>query len=298
MRLSLSVPLSVMASVTLVLTVVADIAIDRSFESIRWAKDKQMEAVAATVNSTLREAGHNAMAQAELIAGMPGVSDAVAKSDVDWLKGMAPDYQRQRAKYGIDGASFVLPPATMLLRLHDLSRAGDDQSQKRPLLVTANTMQVPMSGLEISSTTIGMRGTAPVSSNGTHVGTVEWAIGLFRIAQEIHDSTNSEITFFIDRSRVEGNRLAEERLIGPMSGMVATDWELATSVVTPVDLEPFNGDKILYRNLHGTAYGIVHVPLYDFSSQRVGTVVAVRDVSEFTRAENTIRSIVITVVLV
>lgn len=298
MRLRVSAPLSIMASVAIVLAAIAMIASERSAATVQWAKEKEMNGIAALVEAGLRQSARTAVAQAELIAGMPGVGPALARGDVAWLKGIIPAYQHQRAKFGIEGAAFVTPPATVALRLHDAARMGDDQSAKRPILVVSNRLHEPQSGVEISPTSAAMRGTAPINHNGVHVGIVEWSIGLFTIAQEIHDATNAEVTFFVEPKRVEGNRTAEERRLGPVAGLVSTDWEQASSLLRPLDLEEFNGVKITYHTLHSVDYGAVHVPLFDFSGQRVGTVVAVREVNEFSRAQRVLRAVLTTAVIV
>ncbi len=298
MRLQISAPLSIMASIASVLVVVVMIAIDRSEATIRWAKEKQMTEVAAQIEATLRQTARTATAQAELLAGIPGVGQGVAQEDSEWLKGLTTVYQRQRAKYGVESATFVRPPAKVLLRLHDLNRSGDDQSTKRPLLVAVNRLHEPQGGLEITPNTVGMRGVAPISFNGDHVGAVEWGVGLFRIAQEIHDVTHAEVTFFLQRSRVEGNRTAEERRLGAMAGMVSTDWELTSSLLTLSDLEETNSIKIGYVVWRETEYAAVHVPLFDFSGQRVGTVVAINEINEFSRAASFVRAILISAMVV
>ena len=298
MRLQVSAPLLIMACVATVLSVVAMIAVERSAATVKWAKEKEMNGVAALVEATLRQSSRTATAQAELIAGMPGVGGALAAGDMAWLKQIVPTYQHQRAKFGVEGAAFVLPPAKIALRLHDLSRSGDDQSARRPLLVISNRLHEPQSGIEVSPTSSAMRGTAPVTFKGSHVGVMEWSVGLFTIAQEIHDIANAEVTFFLQEERLEGNRAAEDRRIGGMTGFVSTDWDLTSSLLRATDLETYNGTKLTYHSVHGIDYAAVHVPLFDFSSQRVGTVVAIREVGEFARVEKVLRAVLLTAVVV
>lgn len=298
MQLRVSAPLSIMACVAAVLSLVAMIAIERSATTVQWAKEKEMNGVAALIEASLRQSSRTAVAQAELIAAMPGVGTALAAGDIGWLKQIVPAYQHQRAKFGIEGAAFVLPPAKIALRLHDLSRSGDDQSAQRPLLVVSNRLHEPQTGVEISPTSSGMRGTAPVSVNGNHVGVVEWSIGLFTIAQEIHDIANAEVTFFLQKDRLGDNRIVDERHIGNLAGFVSTDWDLTSSLLTATDLEDFGGIKLSYHTAHGIDYAAVHVPLFDFSGQRVGTVVAVREINEFARTEKILRAGLMTAVVV
>lgn len=298
MRLSAAAPLTIIAGVAAVLGVIASIAVNRSAETARWARDREMAATASLIDVTLRQATRTAIAQAELLAGMPGVGSAVARQDRDWLKTVLPVFQRQRSKYGVDGVSFIRPPAIELLRLHDIPRFGDDQSAERPLLVATSRQHEAQGGLEITATSVGIRGIAPVFDNGNPVGLVEWRVGLFGVAQEIHEATKAEVTFFLDHGRLTGNRTAEERRLGPMAGLASTDWEQAAALLTGQDLEPVNNIKVDYRRWRSTDYAVVQVPLFDFAGDRVGTLAAVRETTDFTRAENIAKAGVIASALV
>jgi HAMP domain-containing protein len=298
MRLYVAAPLSIIAGIGAVLSIVAVLAIGRSTDTVQWSKNKEMLRVATLISDVLRITTSNAVAQAELVAGMPGVGAALARQDREWLRSVLPVFQQQRAKYGVEGLTFIAPPALTVLRLSDPSRFGDDQSASRPMLLAASRLREAQGGLEISRTSIGLRGVAPVTNENRTVGLVEWRVGLFGIAREMNEVTDAEITVFFNRDRLVGNRAAEERQVGEMSALASTAWELTSALVRPEDLKPVNAVKVEFRTWRKTDYALVHVPLFDFAGERIGTVVAVAESNEFARAESANRAILTAAVIV
>ena len=297
MRLYVAVPLSIIAGVGAILAVLAFIAIGRSSDTVQWSKQKDMVRVGSLISEALRTATSETIARAELVAGMPGVSEAMARSDRDWLKSILPVFQQQRAKYGAEGITFLTPPALTLLRLADPGRFNDDQSASRPMLRAVSRLRESQGGLEISSNTVGLRGVAPVTFENRLAGLVEWRVGLFGLARQMNELTDAEITIFFNRDRLVGNRAAEERQVGEMAAMASTSWDLTSGLMLPEDLKPVNAVKIDFRTWRGTDYAMVHVPLFDFAGDRVGTVLAVAERNEFARAESANRAILFTGVI-
>jgi methyl-accepting chemotaxis protein len=297
MRLYVAVPLSIIAGVGTVLAVLAFIAIGRSSDTVQWSKHKDMLRVGSLISEALRTATSDAVAQAELVAGMPGVSEAMARSDRDWLKSILPAFQQQRAKYGAEGLTFLTPPALTLIRLDDPGRFGDDQSASRPMLLAVSRLRESQGGLDVSRNSVGLRGVAPVSFENRLAGLVEWRVGLFGLARQMNELTEAEITIFFNRDRLVGNRAAEERQVGEMSAMASTSWGLTSALILPEDLKPVNAIKIDFRTLRGSDYAMVYVPLFDFAGDRVGTVLAVAERNEFAKAEHANRTILFTVVI-
>jgi methyl-accepting chemotaxis protein len=293
MRLSISTPLSIIAGIGLALAAVAGIAMDRGAETVRWAKEKEIRSVAAQVDRVLARASRSAMASAELFAAMPGIAGAIEQDDMTWFKGLVPIFQHQRSKYGVQGITLLRLPARVAFRTHDPGRYGDDVSASRPMIVETSRLHESRTGLEVSSSGVAMRGVAPVFLNGTPVGLVEWLVGLLDIAKEIHEATDAEITFFIDRARLDA-RAADDRRVGPMAALASTDWEQVSSLLHGDDLDPVNEVRVDYRTWHRTDYATVQVPLFDFAGERIGTVVAVREINEFARAFGLTRAILVT----
>ena len=293
MRLYISTPLSIIAGVGLVLAIIAATAIDRGGETVRWAKEKEIRAVASQVDLALARAARNAMASAELFAAMPGLPEAIEREDTPWLKGLLPIFQHQRAKYGVQGLTVLKAPTKVVFRMHDPGRFGDDIGSVRPMLVAASRLHESQTGLEVSSSGVAVRGVAPVFLKGAPVGLVEWLMGLLDIAKEIHEATDAEITFFINRNRLGDRASSDDRKIGPMSALASTDWEQVSSILTADDMEPVNAVRVDYRTWRRADYAMVLVPLFDYAGERMGTVVAIREINDFAHAAGLTRAILV-----
>jgi methyl-accepting chemotaxis protein len=85
-------------------------------------------------------------------------------------------FEHLKKQYGVVQFQFHTPPATSLLRLHDLSKYGDDLSKIRKTVLEANQQQKSISGLEVGVAGLGMRSVVPVRFDDRHVGTLEFGL--------------------------------------------------------------------------------------------------------------------------
>jgi len=141
------------------------------------AEQKILDAHVKAINHRISEQSRYAEALSAFVGGIPLVQDKFAAGDRKALQELfGPSFKTLSENYGIAKFQFFRPPATSFLRFHVPDQSGDDVSKTRRMVVSANSARWPMRGLERGATGFGMRGMAPVSHGGQHIGLVEFAM--------------------------------------------------------------------------------------------------------------------------
>ena len=230
--------------------------------------------------TTMEEHGETSLALAINFAHTPDVQQAFAARDREELIRLTLlIYEDLAEELDISQFHFHTPPATSFLRLHLLDQYGDDLSDSRHAVVLANTQQTTVTGLEKGKGGLGIRGIAPVSYEGEHIGTVE--LGMDFGERFLHHytehyeldvciyliETGDEISMFEDTEKAEA--------------MVGSDLWLYASTLDerlPVPPEVYDqvresGETVTSRISHaGNHYGVLDGPLYDYSGELIGVV--------------------------
>ncbi|MGD9917727.1 MAG: methyl-accepting chemotaxis protein [Paenirhodobacter sp.] len=155
-------------------------------ETDHTVRARELSIAEERLRAALGEKEQEALDRAELIASLPAVQAAVAAQDDAALEAIfAPGWKDLSAGTGIEQLQFHIPPATSLIRIHNLKKRGDDLSAFRKTVVDANAKGVSIKALERGRAGIGARGVAVVKSGGKPVGTVE--VGLTIGAQFLED---------------------------------------------------------------------------------------------------------------
>lgn len=132
--------------------------------------DRELALAENWLNASVARTHKIALSQAELIASLPPVQRAVADRDDAALEALfSPGFTHLQAVAGIEQFQFHLPPATSLIRIHNLEKRGDDLSAFRQTVVTANQTGQSLSGLERGRAGLGARGIAVISHLGKPV---------------------------------------------------------------------------------------------------------------------------------
>ncbi|PYF12896.1 methyl-accepting chemotaxis protein [Rhodobacter viridis] len=139
-----------------------------------------------------------ALSMAQMIAGIPAVQEAVSKHDDKAIEAMlSGSIKTMMAETGMTQLHFHVPPGTSLIRVHQLDKRGDDLTKSRPMVVEANAKDSAERGLERGRTGVGARGVAPISWQGTHVGTVEVGFDMdAKFLSEMSEDTGNEFEFY------------------------------------------------------------------------------------------------------
>jgi methyl-accepting chemotaxis protein len=82
-------------------------------------------------------------------------------------------YESLREAFDVSQFQFHLAPATSFLRVNQPTQYGDDLSSFRPMVTAANATRLPVSGLEVGRSGLGLRGVVPMFHQGYPIGTVE-----------------------------------------------------------------------------------------------------------------------------
>jgi methyl-accepting chemotaxis protein len=146
-------------------------------DAITEVSDTHLAELFDTMRLQLDEQARLAEVLSVLVADMPNVQQAFAEADRQQLTELLDKpFEHLKKQYGVVQFQFHTPPATSFLRLHDLSKYGDDLSKIRKTVLEANQMQKSISGLEVGVAGLGMRSVAPVSFDGRHIGTLEFGL--------------------------------------------------------------------------------------------------------------------------
>jgi methyl-accepting chemotaxis protein len=146
-------------------------------DAITDVSDTHLAELFDTMRLQLDEQARLAEVLSVLVADMPNVQQAFAEADRQQLTELLDKpFEHLKKQYGVVQFQFHTPPATSFLRLHDLSKYGDDLSKIRKTVLEANQMQKSISGLEVGVAGLGMRSVAPVSFDGRHIGTLEFGL--------------------------------------------------------------------------------------------------------------------------
>ncbi|MEA3341250.1 MAG: cache domain-containing protein [Chloroflexota bacterium] len=228
--------------------------------------------------TTIEEHGETAVALAINVAHQPEVQAAFAARDREELTRLTlPVYRALDEEFDMPVFHFHTPPATSFLRLHKLDKYDDDLSAFRHLVVAASADQACISGLEKGRVGVLIRGIAPVSYEGEHIGTVEFGLDFgdsflshYTSRYELDAciyliATGDEISMFEDTERTEA--------------MVSDDlWLYASTADKRLPVPPAvydqvreSGEAVTSRISHaGNHYGVLDGPLYDYSGELIG----------------------------
>ena len=208
---------------------------------------------------------------AETVATLPEVQKTFAAGDRERLMALtAPIHGVGKAKLNIHQFQFHLPPATSFLRLHEPTKFGDDLSATRPTIVKASGTKQPVLGLDTGPFGMGIRGVAPVSSEGKFIGVVEFGIAVNdRLLQPLHQRYGINAAIAIDK----GGKLA---LLAQAGGV-----DIAESCRPLLAEVMADGTRRLCDvSTDGRHLLLLAGPLADFSGKTAGLVLVRMDYSQ------------------
>ena len=207
-----------------------------------------------------------ALSMAQMIAGVPAIQEAVSRRDDTAIEIMlAGSIKAMMAQTGMTQLHFHVPPGRSLIRVHDLAKRGEDLTKTRPMVVKANAEHVPLRGLERGRTGVGARGVAPISWQGSHVGTVEVGFDM-------------DANFLAAMSKDTGNEF-EFYAVPPAGEAGKIERKAETTGEAPM-LEPDDFEKVmqsggldLLREFDGVPHVGRAVAVTDFSGAPIGIYV-------------------------
>lgn len=249
-------------------------------------------------NNRLQTEEDFAVALALASANAPEIQAAFAALDREALIALTlPAYEQLDARFGIPQYQFHLPPATSFLRLHQLDRFDDDLSSFRQTVLQANARQEIVSGLEVGRGGMGLRGVAPVTYQGRHIGTVEFGVNVDQLLLDaLKEEYNADWQILLRRDRAE---LAVEGFVattpGPIPELILQASTLATPLFNAPDAysQALSDESVSTRQVlrDEENYSLISAPLHDFSGDVIGVVDILIDRSALAQAQQ-IRNLV------
>jgi len=235
-----------------------------------------------------------ALALAIEVANNPEVQAAFAARDRDRLTELTlPAYQLLDEQFDVPQHQFHLPPATSYLRLHQLDSYGDDLSSFRFTVLAANAQKQPISGPEIGRGGLGVRGIAPVSYQGEHVGTVEFGLNVDQtLLTSLKEQFGADWQILLSRgpAQVATFEGATREAAGPIPDLLLQASTLATPLFGDSDAyrQALGGQTSISRTGLGQRdYAILSAPLQDYSDNVIGVVDIIFDRTGIAAAQST-----------
>jgi len=147
-----------------------------------------------------------AMGLAYTVAKNPDVAAAFAARDRDRLiKLLQPVYATLQKDFGVKQFHFHTPPAISFLRLHALSRYGDDMETYRHTINLARQSGTGVAGIEAGVFGLSIRSVVPVFHEGKQVGTFEIGLSLEQhLLDEFKKNYGTDLLLYI-REASEAN---------------------------------------------------------------------------------------------
>jgi len=243
----------------------------------------------------------------EIVATLPETKAALKEHDRGRLvHELQAAYKVENSRYTAQIGAFQSPELKTSLRLARPDLAGDDVSS-REMVVKANKERKTQSGLETSVLSVSLRSIVPVTdADGKPAGSFEWGFPLSRTFQRLKDQSNAESGLFVDetkfaapppsltaadKARVEALRKAADadRIVDGYRTVESTDVELMRHIVSRELLDVTEKRPPHKQRVGDIDYGVIAVPVHDFSDRRIGTIVVAKSLAESQRAIRTTR---------
>jgi methyl-accepting chemotaxis protein len=255
---------------------------------IESAKKRELNVTATLIQSNIAEQISKASARASMVSSLPSIKQAFrAKNREDIAARILPAMIVQRDQFGVREGHFILPPAISFLRIYALKDGhGEDLSGFRQMILVANRTGEPQRGMEIGRRGLSIRAVYPVKDDDGLIGSFEIGLSFSSVLSQTKINTGFDAGVFIDDKLMSEvaklqPRPDNERIIGGYQAVEVTDWAALKPLISPAIFAKSRDVVVELITVNGNDYGLVLVPVLDYKGERIGSVVAVRDFSEF-----------------
>ena len=246
---------------------VAGTVINLSESFVSQAMQDKLSGVETEFKSELSASQRAATMLARLVAEQQSVRESFAAGDRD---GLAAEFKSAfevlKNDYDVRQFQFHLPPATSFLRVHKPEKFGDDLSGFRNTVLEVNQTKASLSGLEAGVAGIGIRGLAPISLDGRHLGSVEFGLSL-------HSGFVEKFT------RNTGNPAAIFALRDDGLHEIGTTLPAGGNTVEALGLTELVGKRATFETMPGShgVYANIVFPITDVSGATIGVALVAVD---------------------
>lgn len=250
--------------------------------SLQAQKDRELANIAKVTASTLQDRELIAAGSAEIISDQAWLAQAMRAGDrTALLRGTQSMFEHMRSAYGANLLQFFTPPAEAILFVENPAMPIKDFRTSRPMVIAATVHGMRQRGLELGPSGLAIRGIAPIKDDAGLVGVVEYASDFQALLKQVSILTDSQMATFINNDLWNSARQtdkefmpARDQVLDDKRAVYSTDWDLTSAAITPDIIAPTRGDRSTSRMINGTEYGVLTMPLTDYSGQQIGFVVS------------------------
>ena len=255
---------------------VAGTVITLSESFVSQAMQDKLSSVETEFLSELSASQRSATMLAKLVAEQQSVKESFAAGDRDGLANeFKNSFEMLKNEYDVRQFQFHLPPAISFLRVHKPEKFGDDLSGFRNTVLQVNAAKTSLSGLEAGVAGIGIRGLAPISLDGNHIGSVEFGLSL-------HSGFVEKFT------RNTGNPAAIFALRDGALAEIGTTLPAGLDPVKSLALADLVGKRVTFEDMPGTegVFANIVFPITDVSGGTIGVALVAVDRTNYNAIAN------------
>jgi methyl-accepting chemotaxis protein len=239
---------------------------------MRLALDQQLKLQYDSVIAAIDYEGRAALAVSAVVATLPPVAEAVAKSDRDALTALLQGPMAALKAQGIPLISFHTPPATAFYRAHDPKTFGEDISARRTTVVESNKTGKPIVGVEAGRDSLSIFAMTPIMREGKSIAVADIGVSF---GKQFVDSAKQR--FGVD--------LAVHRFDGKSFVRIASTLG-DSSEVTQEELKSVFDGGTLRRDapVNGHPAALYLGQIRNYAGQPIAVIELVKDTTEYEAA--------------
>jgi methyl-accepting chemotaxis protein len=239
---------------------------------MRLALDQQLKLQYDSVIAAIDYEGRAALAVSAVVATLPPVAEAVAKSDRDALTALLQGPMAALKLQGIPLISFHTPPATAFYRAHDPKTFGEDISARRTTVVESNKTGKPIVGVEAGRDSLSIFAMTPIMRDGKSIAVADIGVSF---GKQFVDSAKQR--FGVD--------LAVHRFDGKSFVRIASTLG-DSSEVTQEELKSVFDGGTLRRDapVNGHPAALYLGQIRNYAGQPIAVIELVKDTTEYEAA--------------
>ncbi len=284
MNLRFKAPLMVASAAAVVFVSTGWACTRAQSENIESMRRQKLIAVSTAVKSGLEGQCRGASSQADFLANLGSVKEALKAGDRAELDAaIRPVYSLLLGNGRVEQAWFHDRDLKVFLNVSEPAKFGDDVSG-REMVVRANRYRETQAGIVVTAKGLSVRAVASVDSGSEHLGSFEWGVPLGRFMNRVKDTTGTELAIFVEERAIAAastaTRAASEGEGTGLKIVTATNADLVKQVVTNEFLAGVTEEVYSSRVILGVEYDIVGLPIFDFAGRQIGVVAGVKSMVE------------------
>ena len=260
--------------------------------SLKAEKDRELANIAKITISAIQDRELIAAGSAEIISDQVWLAQTLRAGDrAALLQGTQHMFERMRSVYGANLLQFFTPPAEAILFVENPAMPVKDFRATRPMVIASTVHGVSQRGMELGPSGLAIRGIAPIKDPAGLIGVVEYASDFQALLKQVSTLTDSQMATFINddlwnRARQSDKEFtpARDQVLDGKRAVYSTDWDLTSAAITPDIIAPTRGNRSTSRMINGTEYGVLTMPLTDYSGQQIGFIVSVSSFAKLNTA--------------